>query len=104
MYGFEVLTDTDYLTGMPVTAYIPELRIVFDVCSSKRDSLLKEHICRTKSTKYIRIPDAIPEKEVIVLVRKALAEYHIYPDSIPEYDLDIIRNHFYAWKNYVDMK
>lgn len=103
-YGFEVLTDSEYLTGMPVTAYIPELRLVFDVCKSQRDSLIKEHICGTKNTKYIRIPDAIPDKEVIILVRKAFAEYHIYPDSIPEYDLDIIRNLFDTWKNYTDKK
>ena len=61
--GLRVITDSEDPVGIPIMAFVPDLRLVIDVCCSRKVLSIKEYICETKGIKYISIPGQIPEIE-----------------------------------------
>ena len=97
-HGFKVLTESEDLVGVPITAYVPDIGLAIDVCCSKKIIAIKEYICMTKGITYITIPGKIPEEEVVRIVRKAFSDVHIYSKTTVEDDLKLLRHRFTYWK------
>lgn len=100
-HGLKVITESDDLVGIPITAYVPDIGLAIDVCYSKKIITIKEYICMTKGITYITIPQETPEEDVVKIIRKAFFDIHIYSNSTVEDDLNHIRKRFTCWKKKV---
>ena len=96
--GLKIITNTEAFIGLPVTAYLPDIGLIVDVCSSSKEIKLKEFICNTKNIKYVSMSERLPESESIRIVRKAFTDAHIHLFSDPIEDLETIRNNYSKWK------
>ena len=96
--GMKVITDSEDPVGIPVTARIPELRMIIDVTNHPKEIRVKEFICEVNGIKYINIPERLPETEAIARIRKAFAGSRIYLNSNPIEDLERIRLSYTRWK------
>ena len=52
--GLRVLTDTEAVVGIPITALVPEIGLAIDICCSKKINTIKEYVCRTKNISYCK--------------------------------------------------
>ena len=91
-------TDTEAFIGIPVTAFLPDIKLIIDVCSASKEKKLKGYICSINKIKYISIDERLPEEESIAQVRAAFAAAHVYIDSSASKDLEYIRKWFIRWK------
>ena len=96
--GLKVVPDSDNPVGIPVTARIPSLNLIIDVCDSSREMQIKEIVCRLNNIRYVCIPSKLPENEVISRIRTIFTECHVYFDSLESDDLEIIRESFSQWR------
>lgn len=96
--GLAVRTDTEAFIGIPVTAFLPDIKLIIDVCSASKEKKLKGYICSINKIKYISIDERLPEEESIAQVRAAFAAAHVYLESSPAKDLEYIRKWFIRWK------
>ena len=78
---------------------MPGIRLIIDVCNSKKESRIKEYMCRVNNITYISMPERLPETESISRVLKAFSSAHIYLNSNPIKDLETIRENYYRWKD-----
>ena len=97
-HDIKILTDTETFIGLAVTTYMPEIRLIIDVCSSKKESKIKGYICRVNKIRYISIPERLPETESLNRVRAAFSTTHIHINSDIQKDLEILRKCFANWK------
>ena len=97
-HGLKVITESDDLVGVPITAYVPDIGLAIDVCCGKKLVAIKEYICSTKGITYVNIPGKIPETDVLNTVRQALLNAHIYTITSIIEDLEILRKSFAQWK------
>ena len=100
-HGLSVTTDTETFIGIPVSAYIPEIRLIIDVSNSPKEKKLKSYICNMNNVKYIGMKERLPEDEIMDNVRSAFASVHIYLNSSPAEDLEIIRKRYSQWRQKV---
>lgn len=96
--GMKVVTDSDFPVGIPVSAYIPNIRLVIDICNESKERTVKAYICKVNNIKYESIPERLPETEAISRVIKAFSDSHIYMAVSPADDLETIRESFIRWK------
>ena len=96
--GLKVLTESEELVGVPITAYIPDIGLAIDVCCSKKIIAIKEYICLTKGITYVSIPGKLPEVDTIKIIRKAFSYAHLHFNSAIEVDLEILRDRYRYWK------
>ena len=96
--GLRVLTDTEAVVGIPITALVPEIGLAIDICCSKKIITIKEYVCRTKNISYINIPGKIPSTETLNIIRKAFSDAHIHQGTSVEEDLSILREKYLQWK------
>ena len=97
-HGLKVITESDDLVGIPITAYVPDIGLAIDVCFSKKIIAIKEYICMTQGITYITISGKTPEEDVVRIIRKAFFDIHIYSNSTVEDDLKLLKNRFAYWK------
>ena len=97
-HGLRVITDSEEPVGIPITALVPDIGLAIDVCCSKKVLIIKEYICKTKGITYVNIPGKIPADDLIVKVRKAFSDVHIYINTSIEEDLEILRSRYAQWK------
>ncbi len=92
--GLKVIIDTDNPVGIPVTARIPNLNLIIDVCDNDKEKHVKELICRINGIRYINMPARLPEEESIHRIRQAFSVVHIHLDSNPSEDLEKLRTSY----------
>lgn len=97
--GMRVVTDSDFPAGIPVSSYIPTLRLIIDVCESSKELYIKEYISKVNSIKYVSMPGKLPEKEIIDRVIKAFSDSHVYMSFSPAEDLEKIRKNYFQLMN-----
>ena len=97
-HELKVISDSEQPIGIPVTAYIPEINLVIDICNSAIVIRVKEHICSIYNIKYINIPEKLPELETVSRVRAAFTGAHIHLNSDPAKDLEIIRKRYSQYR------
>ena len=96
--GYRVVTDSDFPAGIPVSAYIPSLRLIIDVCEAPKELYIKECISKVNSIKYISMPKKLSEEEIIGRVIKAFSDSHVYMSVSPTEDLERIRKNYTHWR------
>lgn len=96
--GLKVLTESEDLVGVPITAFVPDIGLAIDVCCSKKLIAIKEYICMTKGITYVSIPGKLPEIDTMRIIRKAFSDAHLFFHSDMENDLDVLRNRYRYWK------
>lgn len=96
--GLIVKPDFESITGFFVTAYIPDINLMIDVCNSGKETQLKEYICSINKIKYICMKERLPELESLSAVRAAFTSVHVYLDSSPTEDLERIRKNYTHWR------
>ncbi len=92
IFGLKVVLDSDNPVGIPVTARIPSLNLIIDVCDSNREIRIKEIVCRLSNIRYVCMPSRLSEEESISRIRQAFSDAHIYMNSNPVEDLEVIKN------------
>lgn len=97
--GLKVIPDSEDPVGIPVTARIPSLNLVIDVCNSDREIRVKELVCKANGIKYVSMPARLPETEVISRVRKVFSDSHIYFETLLTEDLERIRTNYSKWRS-----
>ncbi len=97
--NLKVVPDSEEPVGIPVTARIPGLSLIIDVCNSDKERHIKELICKINRIKYVYMPEKLPEIDVISTIRKVFAESHVYFASPPDEDLEKIRKNYIRWRN-----
>ncbi len=95
--GFHAYLNTDEGLGIPVDAYIPELKLVIDIWTTERNNKVKKFLFERNGITYAVVPDGIAVKETEVLrkVREDFCEVHIYISSDEEKDEAFIRSWFF---------
>ncbi len=96
--GLKVIIDTDNPVGIPVTARIPNLDLIIDVCDSDKEKQVKELICKVNGIRYISMPSKLNEEESISRVRQAFSNAHVHLNSDPTEDLETIRNGYSQYR------
>lgn len=97
--NLKVIPDSEEPVGIPVTARIPSLSLIIDICRSDRERHAKELICNINRIRYVYLPEKLPEKDVIIQIRKIFAESHVYFTSHPDEDLERIRKNYVNWRH-----
>lgn len=96
--GLKVYIDSETVIGIPVTAYIPSIKLVIDVCLSNKERTIKNYICNANSIKYVCLSENLLEIESISQVRTAFSDAHIYFNTQIQDDLEIIRKNYISYK------
>jgi len=93
--GFEVISDSEEPVGIPLTAYIPEIGLAVDVCSSDNEIWVKKYLCTINNVCYYSIREGLTEIEALKQVYDAFSKAHIYLSSNITEDLERIRTLYY---------
>ena len=97
--NLKVIPDSEGPIGIPVSAWIPRLSLIIDVCKNNKEKYAKELISKINNIRYISIPEKLPEKDIISTIRKAFAASHVYFTSHPDEDLERIKKRYVNWRN-----
>ena len=87
--------------GIPIDAYIPEIKLAIDVEHDSKDiSRIKAHLCKQRGIRYNMIENRIDESEenLICRIMKAFQGVHIFIRADAERDAAFIRQRFFAWR------
>ena len=95
----KVIPDSESPIGIPVTAWVPRLSLIIDVCNNDKERFAKELISNINNIRYVCMPEKLPEKDVISTIRKAFSASHVYFTSHPDEDLERIRKNYVNWRN-----
>lgn len=100
MKGLKVILNFDELIGLPLDAYIPEEKLVIEwVYENKDIEIIKEHLCKQRNIKLIRVPyKKESEREFALKIKQVLQSVHIFISSDVEADVSFIRQRFYEWR------
>ena len=92
-----VLTDDESVAGIPVTAYIPDIQLVIDVCDLDNEIQLKEYIFNKNKIIYRRLSSTLTVYETVDQIRHFFYEKHIHFNSSENEDVKIIREKYAIW-------
>ena len=100
-----VKIDSGESIGLPVVAYIPELKLAFESASTKRERRvheeeLKAFICKKQGIKLVHIPLGTQgtKEKVADEIKRGFRERDIFISSDTAADTREIRKRFFEWK------
>ena len=102
MKGLRVELGSDRLFGIPLDVYIPAEQVAIQVnTDSEKIETLKEHLCRKRKIKLIKLPLKPNETEIDYAgrIKAAFQSVHIFISSDTEEDVRTIRKTFENWRN-----
>ena len=102
MKGLRVELGSDRLFGIPLDVYIPVEQVAIQVnTDSEKIETLKEHLCRQREIKLIKLPLKPNETETCYAgrIKAAFQSVHVFISSDTEEDVKIIRKTFENWRN-----
>ena len=100
--GLKVELGSDRLFGIPLDVYIPLEQVAIQVnTDSEKIDILKEHLCKQRGIKLIKLPmkPNEAESEYAQRIKAAFQSVHIFISSDTEEDVKIIRKIFKNWRN-----
>ena len=100
--GLKVELGSDRLFGIPLDVYIPLEQVAIQVnTDSEKIDILKEHLCKQRGIKLIKLPmkPNEAEPEYAQRIKVAFQSVHIFISSDTEEDVKIIRKIFKNWRN-----
>lgn len=99
--GLSVLLGSDKLLGLPLETYIPSEGLTIESSyASEEIKTLKEHLCRQRGIKLIKMPMNKNESEADYAerVKGAFRSVHIFISSDTDEDVEIIRKKLTEWR------
>ena len=100
--GLKVHMNIDSVIGIPLEAFVPELKAAFEFEKKReRESKVrnvKRHLCSSKGLAFAVIRTRDSPEEMVAEIRKALNAVHIYPSGKPDEDIDIAREQYELMK------
>ena len=100
--GLKVELGSDRLFGISLDVYIPLEQVAIQVnTDSEKIDILKEHLCKQRGIKLIKLPmkPNEVEPEYAQRIKAAFQSVHIFISSDTEEDVKIIRKIFKNWRN-----
>ena len=100
--GLKVELGSDRLFGIPLDVYIPLEQVAIQVnTDSEKIDILKEHLCKQRGIKLIKLPmkPNEVEPEYAQRIKAAFQSVHIFISSDTEEDVKIIKKIFKNWRN-----
>ena len=100
--GLKVELGSDRLFGIPLDVYIPLEQVAIQVnTDSEKIDILKEHLCKQRGIKLIKLPMKPKEAENVYAqrIKAAFQSVHIFISSDTEEDVEIIKNTFERWRD-----
>lgn len=95
--GMEVILDDESLTGLPLTAYVPDIGLVIDVCHRDKEKCVKKSILKKKEIAYVSLPKGLTEEQTIEKSRAAFSHLRVFFDTSTAEDIKIIREKYAIW-------
>ena len=98
----KVELGSDRLFGIPLDVYIPLEQVAIQVnTDSEKIDILKEHLCKQRGIKLIKLPmkPNEAESEYAQRIKAAFQSVHIFISSDTEEDVRIIRKTFENWRS-----
>ena len=95
--GLKVELGSDRLFGIPLDVYIPLEQVAIQVnTDSEKIDIIKEHLCKQRGIKLIKLPmkPNEAEPEYAQRIKAAFQSVHIFISSDTEEDVKIIRKIF----------
>ena len=102
MKGLKIELGSDRLLGIPIDVYIPSEQVAIEVnLGSEKIETLKEHLCKQRDVKLIRLPikENETETEYAQRIKAAFQSVHIFISSDTEEDYRIIKRIFENWRD-----
>lgn len=102
MKGLKIELGSDRLLGIPIDVYIPSEQVTIEVnLGSEKIETLKEHLCKQRDVKLIRLPikENETETEYAQRIKAAFQSVHIFISSDTEQDCRIIKRIFENWRD-----
>ena len=102
MKGLKIELGSDRLLGIPIDVYIPSEQVAIEVnLGSEKIETLKEHLCKQRDVKLIRLPikENETETEYAQRIKAAFQRVHIFISSDTEEDCRIIKRIFENWRD-----
>lgn len=100
--GVAVRTDSNKEIGMPLMAYLPELKcaveVEADTETEKREQSVKAHICKCNRVDYRIIKRTEDVMQMAAAIKAVFAHNHIYLNADSEQDIKELRARFMSWK------
>lgn len=100
--GLKVELGSDRLFGIPLDAYIPLEQVAIQVnTDSEKIDVLKDHLCKQREIKLIKLPMKPNEAETDYAqrIKAAFQSVHIFISSGTQEDVRIIRKTFENWRS-----
>lgn len=100
--GLKIELGSDRLLGIPIDVYIPSEQVAIEVnLGSEKIETLKEHLCKQRDVKLIRLPikEYETETEYAQCIKAAFQSVHIFISSNTEEDCRIIKRIFENWRD-----
>lgn len=99
--GLKVLVDSDAVIGLPLETYMPDEKLAIETTvESEKIELLKEHMCKQKGIKLVKVPYKRNDDEAGFArkIKNVFRGVHIYISSDEEEDVAFIRKQFDEWR------
>ena len=98
MNGIEVRFDSDREIGIALEIVIPELNMAIESEKKGKQAeqirMVKQHICREHSLRYIMIPRCGTAEDTVTAVREAFRRGDLYVAGDPASDIDWARERY----------
>lgn len=101
----EVKIDNGERIGLPLIAFIPELRLAFDSAKIRagkapHEQGVKRFICEKQGIKLVHIPLGIKESDEKIAeeIKRGFRERGIFISSDATADVEELRKRFFAWR------
>ena len=102
-YGLKVRLKDEETIGVPLDAYIPELKLAFmfphkGTQAEKNIQMVIEHLCRKRGIQCEYIGVKQSEEEICVAIKQGFYKAHTYIRSDNRKDIDAVRSRFAEWR------
>lgn len=97
----KVQADSDKIIGLAIETYIADEKLAIEsITQSEKTECLKEHLCKQRGIKLMKIPYKVNDTEVeyALKIKKAFQGRHIFISSNADEDAAIIRCSFFEWR------
>ena len=95
--NMQVITDDKELVGLKLTAFVPDIDLVIDICSSDKEIQIKEYVLKKRNIDYRYISDELSEEQVVDEIQSIFSQKHIFEPEITIDEINFIREKFSIW-------
>ena len=102
-YGLEVRLKDEVTIGVPLEAYIPELKLAFmfshkGTQKEKNIQMVIEHLCGKRGIQCECIGAKLSKEEICVAIKQGFCKAHTYIKSDNRRDIEAVRIRFAEWR------